>query len=86
MKMDRSIKVVLWIIVGLLFLNLVNSFISSRDASVLAAGEPGNIGRYQVSAWAAQSSPTSHSYGYYIIDTSTGQVSDSKVEVGYPGK
>jgi hypothetical protein len=81
MQIDHSIKIVLWIIAGLLFLNLVNGFVASKDASVQAAGEAGNAGRYQISAWAAQSAPTSNSFGYYIIDTTTGQVTDSKMQV-----
>ncbi len=81
MQTDRGLKVVLWIIAGLLFLNLVNSFVASRDTFVLAAGEGGNIGKYQISAWAAQSGPTAHHAGYYIIDTTTGQVTDSKAEI-----
>jgi hypothetical protein len=81
MQTDRGLKVVLWVIAGLLFLNIVTSFVAPKETSVLAAGEGGNIGKYQVSAWAAQSGPTAHHAGYYIIDTTTGQVTDSKAEI-----
>ncbi len=80
MKMDRAIKVLLGLIVILLLLNLVNGLLSR---SAMAAGE---TGRYQISAWAAQSGAYMHHSGYYIVDTVTGKVVEGRSEVHGPEK
>jgi hypothetical protein len=77
MKTDAVTKTFLLIITVLLFLNLVVGFLPVG----IAAAQKGEIGRYQVSAWAAQAGSYTHHNGYYIIDTTTGKVTDSKSEV-----
>ncbi len=80
MKTDGIVKVLLGVIALLLLLNLVSSF---QLKSAMAAGE---IGRYQISAWAAQSGTYMHHSGYYVVDTMTGKVVDEKSEVHGPEK
>ena len=63
----------------LLLLNFTNGMFSSGTAEAVKGNE--DIGRYQIAAWSAQSGPRSHHSGYYIIDTTTGKVIDSKSEV-----
>lgn len=77
MKENRLIKVLLSVIAVLLFLNLLHT-VSTRTAVAVQNEE---IGRYQISAWAAQSGAFIHHSGYYIIDTKTGRLVDSKAEV-----
>jgi len=78
MKTDRITKVLLRIIAILLFINLMNSFFSSRQA--LAVPGDKDTGRYQISAWAAQSEGSLVHSGYYVLDTATGKVVASKAE------
>ena len=78
MKSNRIIKVLLGIVSVLLLLNLLNSFFSSKSA--LAVSEDEKKGRYQISAWAAQSEGTLVHNGYYVLDTATGKVVASKAE------
>ncbi len=80
MKRDKGLKVLLGLIALLLLLNLASG-LQSRPA--MAAGE---IGRYQISAWAAQSGTYMHHSGYYVLDTITGKVVASKSEVHGPEK
>ncbi|MHC4686648.1 MAG: hypothetical protein ACYTEW_20415 [Planctomycetota bacterium] len=84
MKVDRFAKVLLCIITVLLFLNLAHRFLASKPA--LAARGNKDIGRYQISAWAAQAGATVHHSGYYVLDTTTGKVVDSKMEVHKRGE
>jgi len=84
MKADRVTKAVLWIIAMLLFLNLAHSLLTSKPA--LAVGGSEDIGRYQISAWAAQAGAYTHHSGYYVIDTTTGKIVDSKAEVHRQGE
>ena len=79
MKADRLSKGLLCIIALLLFLNLAHSLSTSRPA--MAVSGNGEIGRYQIGAWATQGagSVASHT-GYYILDTATGKVVASKGE------
>jgi hypothetical protein len=79
MRTDRSTKILLGIISVLLFLNLLQGIFPAKPA--VAQKSNSEIGRYQVSAWAAQSGSYTHHNGYYIIDTTTGKVTDSKAEV-----
>lgn len=78
MKTDRITKILFGIIVFLLLINLVNSIFSSKPA--LAVSEDEKKGRYQISAWAAQSEGTLVHSGYYVLDTATGMVVASKAE------
>jgi hypothetical protein len=80
MKADRAIKLLLCVIALLLLLNLASSF---QSKPAMAAGE---IGRYQISAWAAQSGTYMHHSGYYVVDTTTGKVVASESEVHGPEK
>jgi len=79
MKTDSFTKVLLCIIAAMLFINLLYGFFEIRPAGAAKGNE--DIGRYQVSAWAAQSGTYTHHNGYYIIDTTTGKVVDSKAEI-----
>jgi hypothetical protein len=78
MKTDAFAKVVLVVIALMLTLNLLQKAISPRHA---AAQRPQHqTGRYQISAWAAQTGPGFHHSGYYVLDTATGEVKSSKAE------
>jgi len=79
MKTDRITKVLLEIIAILLFINLMNSFFSSRQA--LAVPGDKDTGRYQISAWAVQAPDAELRSGYYVLDTATGMVVASKMQV-----
>ena len=78
MKTDRITKVLLGIVSILLLLNLLNSVVSSTPALAVSGGE--EKGRYQISAWAAESEGTLVHSGYYVLDTATGKVVASKAE------
>ena len=79
MKTDRHTKILLSIVALLLILNLVNSLLST---GLLQAQEnPKEVGRYEISAWAASSGPLGHHSGYYVLDTMTGKVVDAHSEV-----
>lgn len=58
---------------------LVTSSIPATSA--LAQGEQGQIGRYQISAWASYAGAKVHHSGYYVLDTITGKVVDSGHEI-----
>lgn len=79
MKADRLTKIVMFTIVALLLLNFLYGHFTLKEAD--AVKTDGEIGRYQVSSWAAQSGAYTHHSGYYIIDTTTGKLVDSKAEV-----
>jgi hypothetical protein len=79
MKIDRLTKALLGIIAILLLVNLVNSLFSSKPA--LAGPETENKGRYQISAWAVQPQNAEPRSGYYVLDTATGEVVASKMQV-----
>ena len=78
MKTDRITKVFLGLVSILLLLNLLNSFLSSKVALAVSGDE--EKGRYQISAWAAQSEGSLVHSGYYVLDTATGKVVASKAE------
>jgi hypothetical protein len=75
---DRITKVLLGIVSILLLLNVLNNVFSSKPA--LAVSEDEKKGRYQISAWAAESEGTRVHSGYYVLDTATGMVVASKTE------
>lgn len=79
MRVDRITKVLLGFIVVLLLINLVNSLFSSRPA----LATPGNEQkiRYMISAWAVQPQNADPRSGYYVLDTATGMVVASKMEI-----
>lgn len=77
MKLDIFAKTLLIIIALLLAGILVQNFGATRTAY---AGK-GDIGRYQIAAWAAQAGARTHHNGYYVIDTTTGKVVDSGAEI-----
>jgi len=78
MKSDYFTKVVLCVIAILLCLNLLRA-LTSKPVEAANAGDA--AGRYQIAAWAAQSGSYTHHNGYYIVDTVTGKIVDSKAEV-----
>jgi hypothetical protein len=77
MRVDRITKILLVLIAILLAANLFSGLFPGRNAT---AGS-GEIGRYQIAAWAAQSGSYTHHSGYYVLDTVTGEVVASKSEV-----
>ena len=79
MKKDLLYKFFLSIVALLILLNFTHSIFSSGTAEAVKGNE--DIGRYQISSWAATSGPRMHHSGFYIIDTTTGKVIDSKSEV-----
>jgi hypothetical protein len=79
MKVDRLTKVLLGIIAILLLINLVNTFSSSKAA--LAVSGSDEKGRYQISAWGVQPQNAEPTSGYYVLDTATGEVIASKMEL-----
>ena len=79
MKTDRFTKVLLGIIAVLLFINLMNSFFSSKPALALSGSD--DKGRYQISAWGTEAMSAAVHSGYYVLDTATGQVVASKMDV-----
>ncbi|RMG04436.1 MAG: hypothetical protein D6726_03335 [Nitrospirae bacterium] len=82
MQTDTFTKVMLVIIALLLALNLIGDGLSTRTAKA----ENSEVGRYQISAWSAQSGSYTHHSGYYILDTITGKVIASKSEVHTSGR
>jgi hypothetical protein len=79
MKTDQITKVLLGIVCVLFLLNLLNSIFSSKAA--LAVPGDKDTGRYQISAWASQAPDAEPRSGYYVLDTATGMVVASKMQV-----
>ena len=79
MKTDQLTKIFLGVIAVLLFVSLMNSLLSSTPA--LAVPSSTQAGRYQISAWAVQPQNAEPRSGYYVLDTATGTVVASKMEV-----
>jgi hypothetical protein len=79
MKTDRLTKALLGIIAILLLFNLMNSFFSSKPALAVSGRE--DKGRYQISAWGVQPQNAEPRSGYYVLDTATGEVVASKMDV-----
>ena len=79
MKADRLTKVLLGIIVILLAINFVNGLVPSKQALATSGSENG--GRYQISAWGVQPENSEARSGYYILDTATGEVVASKMDI-----
>ncbi len=79
MKKDLLHKFLLCIVAVLLLLNFTHGIFSSGTAEAVKENE--DIGRYQISSWASPSGPRIHHSGFYIIDTTTGKVVNSKSEV-----
>jgi hypothetical protein len=79
MRTDQIIRGLLGIIAVLLFISLLNSFFSSKPA--LAVPGPAENRRYQISAWAVQPQNADPRSGYYALDTATGVVVASKMEI-----
>lgn len=77
--MDTCTKILLMIVALLLLVNVSQSLWPTTPA--VASDAQNEIGRYQLSSWASRSGPIGHHSGYYILDTATGRVVDSKAEV-----
>jgi hypothetical protein len=84
MKTDIFTKTLLIIIAGLLLMNFFNWILPEGKATAQRGSE--EIGRYQITSWAAQAGAYTHHCGYYIIDTTTGKVVAAKSEVHSPEK
>ena len=78
MKNDIFKKLMLSVIALLLLFNFLQGGFLTQTAE---AERDGETGRYQISAWASPAGARSHHSGYYIVDTVTGKVVDSKSEV-----
>ncbi len=78
MKTDLFTKVILSAIAVLLFMNLISGLLSSRPAT---AAQANTVNRYQISAWASSIGTYGHHSGYYVLDTTTGQVVDKKEDI-----
>ena len=78
MKDNCVNRILLGIIAVLLLLNFAQGLFSTNTA--VADDDDDNNGRYQISAWAAQTGTGYHHSGYYVLDTVTGKVVDSKSE------
>ncbi|OHB33934.1 MAG: hypothetical protein A2X84_05790 [Desulfuromonadaceae bacterium GWC2_58_13] len=71
---------VLSLMVGMLLLSfLAGSFWTPQWAT--AEPEESVVGRYQISAWSSYSGGRVHHSGYYVIDTTTGEVKDRGHEI-----
>jgi len=79
MKTDTFTKTLLMIVAVLLLMNLFAGILPVEKAAAQKGSE--DIGRYQITSWAAQAGAFTHHNGYYIIDTTTGKVVDRKAEV-----
>jgi len=79
MKTDNYNKFFLFIIAVLLLMNFLHGAFSTNNA--IAGSNSEGIGRYQISAWAAQIATGYHHSGYYVLDTVTGKVVESKSDV-----
>jgi hypothetical protein len=66
---------------SLLLLGGVAATTMMRPDSALAQGEPEQVGRYQISAWASYAGARVHHSGYFVLDTVSGKVVDSGHEV-----
>jgi len=82
MKTDNYNKFFLFAIAVLLLMNFLQGAFSTNNA--IAGNNNERVGRYQISAWAAQISTGYHHSGYYVLDTVTGKVVASKSEVHTP--
>lgn len=49
--------------------------------SGVSAEASGDIGRYQISSWASYSGARVHHSGYFVLDTTTGEVVESHHEI-----
>ncbi len=78
MKNDQSMKALLCLIALLLFLNLATGFFGSRSAQ--AVPETVGRGKYQISSWSTGIGTYGYHIGYYVLDTTTGRVVDSRDE------
>jgi hypothetical protein len=78
MKLNLFAVMGIWLIAIMLIVNFLTTMLEPR--TVFAQKDTATVGRYQVSAWAAYSGGSTHHYGYYIIDTTTGKVFDKTME------
>jgi len=78
MKTDLYNKLFLIIIALLLLMNFLQGIFSTNNAIAQNGNE--KAGRYQISAWAAQIATGYHHSGYYVLDTASGKVVESKAE------
>ncbi len=79
MKIDQLTKILLGLIAVFLFVSLINSFFASKAAFAVPSST--HVGRYQIAAWAIQPQNAEPRSGYYVLDTMTGAVVATKMEV-----
>lgn len=78
--MQRSRLFRFLIVAAALVVLAVGGVFALQPAGVFAEGK-GDIGRYQISSWASYSGARVHHAGYYVLDTTTGEVVDSHHEI-----
>ncbi len=83
MKIDLVTKIALLVIAVMLVLNFAHRVFIARPAQAIGSAE--QVGRYQITSWAA-STGIAHHMGYYIVDTATGKVVDKQAEVHTRGE
>jgi hypothetical protein len=79
MKQNNWIKIACVCVGALLLINLTYTVFKSNTA--LAKGEASTVGKYQIATWASPSRGTTHHFGYYVLDTTTGKIVDQKSEI-----
>ncbi len=79
MHTDNAIKILLFLVVILLLVNLLTGTVGSYPAQ--AGPEPSGRGKYQISSWSCSIGTYGHHKGFYVVDTTTGKVVDSVDEV-----
>lgn len=73
-----------WVVAAIIILLTAGGVFLATSVAPNAAqaqGQQGEIGRYQISAWASYSGARVHHSGYYVLDTVTGKVVDQGHEI-----
>ena len=83
MRRELWITAALWVIAVLLLMHFLQGLFTAGPAR--AVRNEGEVGRYQITSWAAHSGGTTHHSGYYVLDTVTGEVVDRVAEVHVRG-
>lgn len=79
MMQNKWIKVACVCVGALLLINFTYTVFRSNRA--LAENEVATVGRYEIATWSSPSRGTTHHFGYYILDTTTGKIVDQKSEI-----
>ncbi len=74
--MTKALLIIVAMVLGIALM-----YYGGSTQSATAQEDKMQIGRYQISAWAAQAGARTHHAGYYVLDTVTGKIIDSGAEV-----